>query len=109
MVAAGAAKETLHEIALTPPWSLDVLGSDISPVMLVQARNGIYGTGSLSAFRVTPRPVLRFFPPAEGEAGNPNPTGRQRIRRHVRFPQGDPVQARPQARVLDSGAVPTVV
>lgn len=101
MVAAGAAKETLHEIALAPPWSLDVLGTDISPVMLVQARNGLYGTGSLSAFRVTPRPLLRFFPRAEGEAGNRSRLVRQDIRRHVRFEQGNLMQLRPQAGGFD--------
>jgi chemotaxis protein methyltransferase CheR len=101
MAAAGAAKETLHEIALEPPWSLDVLGTDISPVMLVQARNGIYGTGSLSAFRVTPRPFLRFFPRAEGEAGNRNRLVRQDIRRHVRLEQGNLMQPRPQTGGFD--------
>jgi chemotaxis protein methyltransferase CheR len=101
MAAAGAAKETLHEIVLAPPWSLDVLGTDISPVMLVQARNGIYGTGSLSAFRITPRPLLRFFPRAEGEAENRNRTVRQDIRRHVRFEQGNLMQPRPQAGSFD--------
>lgn len=101
MVAAGAAKETLHEIALERPWSLDVLGTDISPVMLVQARNGIYGTGSLSAFRVTPRPRLRFFPRAEGEAGNRNRTVRRDILRHVRFEQGNLMQPRPQTGGFD--------
>ncbi len=101
MVAAGAAKETVHEIAPAPPWSLDVLGTDISPVMLVQARNGIYGTGSLSAFRVTPRAFLRFFPHAEGEAGNRNRLVRQDILRHVRFEQGNLMQPRPQTGGFD--------
>jgi chemotaxis protein methyltransferase CheR len=101
MVAARAAKETLHEIALVPPWSLEVLGTDISPVMLVQARNGLYGTGSLSAFRVTPRALLRFFPRAEGEAGNRNRLVRQEIRRHVRFEQGNLMQPRPQTGGFD--------
>jgi chemotaxis protein methyltransferase CheR len=101
MVAAGAAKETLHEIALQPPWSLDVLGTDISPVMLVQARNRIYATGSLSAFRVTPRAFLRFFPHAEGEAGNRNRLVRRDILRHVRFEQGNLMQPRLQTGGFD--------
>lgn len=101
MVAAGAATETLHEIALKPPWSLDILGSDISPIMLVQARNRVYGTGSLSAFRDTPRPLLRFFPRAEGEAGKRSRLVRQDILRHVRFEQSNLMQARPQTGGFD--------
>ena len=101
MVAAGVAKETLHEIALVPPWSLDVLGTDISPIMLVQARNGIYATGSLSAFRVTARPLLRFFPRAEGEAAERSRLVRQDIRRRVRFEQGNLMQPRLQAGSFD--------
>jgi chemotaxis protein methyltransferase CheR len=97
MVAAGAAKEMLHEIRLDPRWSLDVLGTDISPIMIVQARNRVYGTGSLSAFRDTPRALLRFFPQAEGDAGNRSRMVRQDVQRHVRFEQSNLMQARPQA------------
>lgn len=101
MVAAGGAAEKLHEIALAPAWSLEVVGTDISPIMLVQARNGIYGTGSLSAFRDTPRPLLRFFPRADGEAGNRSRLVRQDIRRHLRFEQGNLMQPRPQPGTFD--------
>jgi chemotaxis protein methyltransferase CheR len=97
MVAAGAAKETLHDIRLGPRWSLDVQGTDISPIMIVQARNGLYGTGSLSAFRETLRPFLRFFPCAEGEAGKRSRLVRQDVLQHVRFEQSNLMQARPQA------------
>src|SRR5258708_1839835 len=57
LVKAGVARETAAEIELVPPWSLDVLGTDISRLVLVQARNALYSTGSLSAFRVAPRPL----------------------------------------------------
>ncbi len=96
MVAAGVAKETLHDIRLDPRWSLDVLGTDISPIMIVQSRNRVYGTGSLSAFRDTPAAFLRFFPRAEGEAGNRSRMVRQDVQRHVRFEQSNLMQPRPQ-------------
>jgi chemotaxis protein methyltransferase CheR len=101
MVAAGAAKETLHEIELKPPWSLDVLGTDISPIMLVQARNRVYSTGSLSAFRVTPHAFLRFFPRTEGEAGHRSRLVRPDIARHVRFEQSNLMLARRQQPSFD--------
>jgi chemotaxis protein methyltransferase CheR len=101
MVAAGVATETLDEIRLRPPWSLEVLGTDISPVMVVQARNRVYGTGSLSAFRVTPRPALRFFPRADGEAANRSRQVRQDILQHVRFEQSNLMRPRPQAGTFD--------
>lgn len=100
MVATGAATEGTHEIKLTPPWSLDVLGTDISPVMLVQARNGLYGTGSLSPFRTTARPLLRFFPHA-GEKENRNRHVREDVRRHVRFEQGNLMLPRPPTAGFD--------
>src|SRR4051812_12363081 len=101
MVAGGAAKETLQAVRLEPRWSLDVLGTDISPIMIVQARNRIYGTGSLSAFRETPRPLLRFFPRAEGEAGNRSRLVRPDVLQHVRFEQSNLMQARPQPAGFD--------
>ncbi|CAN5668407.1 protein-glutamate O-methyltransferase [soil metagenome] len=101
LVAAGVATETLHEIRLKSPWSLEVLGTDISPIMLVQARNRVYGTGSLSAFRVAPRPSLRFFPRADGEAANRSRQVRQDILQHVRFEQSNLMRARPQVGTFD--------
>jgi chemotaxis protein methyltransferase CheR len=101
MAAAGVAQETLHKVELRPPWSLEVLGTDISPIMLVQARNAVYGTGSLSAFRVTARPLLRFFPRAEGEAGNRSRVARPDVVAHVRFEQGNLMQVRSQPGSFD--------
>jgi chemotaxis protein methyltransferase CheR len=101
MVAAGAAHETLEEILPKPPWSLEVVGTDISPIMLVQARNRIYGTGSLSAFRVTSRPHLRFFPRADDDATGRSRTVRRDVARHVRFEHSNLMRARPQAGNFD--------
>jgi chemotaxis protein methyltransferase CheR len=101
MTAAGAARETIDRIALEPGWSLEVLGTDISPVMLVQARNRVYGTGSLSPFRLTSKPLLRFFPRTEGDATNRNRTVRADVARHVSFEQGNLMSARPQAGSFD--------
>lgn len=101
LVAAGAARETIEQVALEPGWSLEVLGTDISPVMLVQARNRVYGTGSLSSFRDTPRPLMRFFPRAEGEAGSRSRTVRNDIARHVRFEQANLMRPGVQAESFD--------
>jgi chemotaxis protein methyltransferase CheR len=84
LVGAGLARETASEIELASPWVLDVLGTDISRAVLVQARNGLYATGSLSPFRAMPEPFLRFFPPADAE-GRVNRLVRQDVGRHVRF------------------------
>jgi len=101
MVAAGAARETVEQVALAPAWSLDVLGTDISPVMLVQARNRVYGTGSLSSFRDTTRPLMRFFPRAAGEAGSRSRTVRPDVARHVRFEHANLMRARSPAASFD--------
>jgi len=101
MVAAGVARETIQQITLEPAWSLDVLGTDISPVMLVQARNRIYGTGSLSSFRDTPRPLMRFFPRAAGEAGARSRTVRPDVARHVRFEHANLMRGRAAATSFD--------
>jgi chemotaxis protein methyltransferase CheR len=100
-LAAGAARETTEQISLDPAWSLQVLGTDISPVMLVQARNRVYGTGSLSSFRDTPRPLMRFFPRADGEAASRSRTVRHDIARHVRFEQANLMSPRVQPASFD--------
>ena len=101
MVAAGAAKESLHEIRLEPRWSLDVLGTDILPIMIVQAANRVYGTGSLSAFRDTPNRFLRFCPRAEGEAGDRSRVVRRDVAQHVRFERANLMEARTQPASFD--------
>jgi chemotaxis protein methyltransferase CheR len=101
LVAAGVATETAQEIELPAPWSLDVLGTDISRPVIIQARNGLYSTGSLSPFRVVPQPLLRFFPPAEGEPARTNRMVRRDVRRHVRFDQSNLMGPPPAAGGFD--------
>ena len=62
LIAAGHGVETAGRCHLTQPWSVDVLGTDISGTALMKAKRAIYGMGPLSSFRSTPRPMLRFFP-----------------------------------------------
>ena len=40
--------------------------------MLIQARNGLYSTGSLSPFRVMPQPLPAIFPARRGRVGKSN-------------------------------------
>jgi chemotaxis protein methyltransferase CheR len=101
LAGAGVARESEAEIALTPPWSLDVLGTDISRLVLVQARNGLYGTGWLSSFRAAPQPLLRFFPLDEANPGRPNRLVRDDVRRHIRFSHFNLMGATPPATGLD--------
>lgn len=101
LVAAGAARETLEGIVPEPPWTLEVLGTDISPIMLVQARNRVYATGSLSAFRVTPKPLMRFFPRAEGDAADRSRTVRRDVAQHVRFEHSNLMRAHPHGGTFD--------
>jgi chemotaxis protein methyltransferase CheR len=101
LVGAGVARETETEIALAPPWLLDVFGSDISRLVLVHARNGIYATGSLSSFRAAPAPLLRFFPPADPSLARGNRVVREDVRRHVRFGHFNLMGAAPPASGLD--------
>jgi chemotaxis protein methyltransferase CheR len=97
LAGAGVARETAEAIELAAPWTLDVLGTDISRPVLVQARTGLYSTGSLSPFRAAPEPLLRFFPPAAGELGRGNRLARRDVRRHVRFAHANLLRAHPPA------------
>jgi chemotaxis protein methyltransferase CheR len=77
-------------IICRPPWQLDVLGSDISRLVLAQAKAAVYLTEGLSAFRELPRQLQRCFPvlPKTGEAGETERRGvLPTVRRHVRFRQ----------------------
>src|SRR5258708_7127441 len=109
LAGAGVATETAQEIALKAPWSLDVIGTDISRPMLIQARNGLYSTGSLSPFRVVAQPLLRFFPPAEGEQARTNRMVRSDVRRHVRFDQSNLLGPPPAARRVRVPPLPHVL
>ncbi len=77
-------------IICRPPWQLDVLGSDISRLVLAQAKAAVYPTEGLSAFRELPRKLQRSFPvlPKTGEAGETERRGvLPAVKRHVRFRQ----------------------
>ncbi len=100
LASAGIAREATQEIELTAPWTLDVLGTDISRRLLAQAQNGLYSTGSQSPFRSVPAPLLRFFPPADSE-GRTNRLVRPDIRRHVRFVQANLMRPHAPASDLD--------
>jgi chemotaxis protein methyltransferase CheR len=101
LVGAGAARETAQDIELAAPWTLDVLGTDISRPVLAQARGGLYSTGALSPFRAVSDPLLRFFPPAAGELGRGNRLVRHDIRRHVRFAHANLLRAHAPADGCD--------
>ncbi|HEV8677971.1 MAG TPA: CheR family methyltransferase [Stellaceae bacterium] len=77
-------------IVCRAPWRVDVLGSDISRLVLAQAKAAVYPTEGLSAFRDLPRKLQRCFPvlPKTGEAGETERRGvLPSVRRHVRFRQ----------------------
>ena len=75
-------------IACRPPWRLDVLGSDISRLVLAQAKAAVYSSEGLSAFRDLPLGLQRFFPRLRGcgEADEVERRGvHETVRQHVRF------------------------
>jgi chemotaxis protein methyltransferase CheR len=76
-------------IVCRPPWRLDVLGTDLSRLVLAQAEAAVYSTEGLSAFRDLPPELRRFFPRLRGgEAGGGERRGvHESVRRHVRFRQ----------------------
>jgi chemotaxis protein methyltransferase CheR len=85
---AGFAEEAADRgIRCRPPWRLDVLGTDISRLVLAQAGAAVYPTHALGAFRDLPRQLERFFPiapqPAEAELRSVHAA----VKQHVRFAQ----------------------
>jgi chemotaxis protein methyltransferase CheR len=85
---AGFAEEAPDRgIRCRPPWRLDVLGTDISRLVLAQAQAAVYPTHALGAFRDLPRQLERFFPiqpqPAEAELRSVHAA----VKQHVRFGQ----------------------
>ncbi|HEX3952660.1 MAG TPA: CheR family methyltransferase [Stellaceae bacterium] len=86
---AGFAEETLDGgIVCRPPWQLEVLGTDISRLVLTQAQAAVYSTEGLSAFRDLPRPLQRFFPllPRGGDMSDAEVRGvHPAVRKHVTF------------------------
>jgi len=91
-------------IVCRAPWQLDVLGTDISRLVLTQARAAIYSTEGLSAFRDLPHEFQRFFPilPKSRESGEIERRGvLPAVRRHVRFRQFNLLAALPPETECD--------
>lgn len=98
---AGFADETAQgEIACRPPWQVEVLGTDISRLVLAQARTAVYPTEGLSAFRDLPSELRRYFPVLPGhptEVRGVLPA----VRQHVRFRQFNLMAEAPPERGFD--------
>jgi chemotaxis protein methyltransferase CheR len=72
---AGFAQEAADQgIVCRAPWQIDVLGSDISRVVLTRAEAATYPAQELGAFRQLPGELDRFFPPLP-----PNPDAPDRL------------------------------
>ena len=86
---AGYARDTLDGgIACDAPWQVDVLGSDISRVVLTRARTATYAAQELGPFRQLPEEFERFFPPLPPSLDAPGLVMRgvhPTLARHVRF------------------------
>jgi chemotaxis protein methyltransferase CheR len=70
LLKAGCALERNDDsIVPLPPWSLSVLGTDISSQVIRRAQNAIYGDFGMGSFRDTNPRIMRFFelfdPPEE--------------------------------------------
>lgn len=86
---AGFAREEANGgIGCPAPWTIEVLGSDISRQVLARADAGTYPTEELGAFRNLPDDMNRFFPALRRRKGAGEAELRgihEAIRRHVRF------------------------
>jgi chemotaxis protein methyltransferase CheR len=77
-------------IVCRPPWRLDVLGTDISRLVLAQAKAAVYSSEGLGAFRDLPAGLQCFFPRLRGcgDGGELERRGvHDTVRQHVRFRQ----------------------
>jgi chemotaxis protein methyltransferase CheR len=88
---AGFAEETGDGgILCRPPWQVDVLGTDISRLVLAQAEAAVYSSEGLGAFRDLPAGLQRFFP-RRRQCGDGRELERravhEAVRQHVRFRQ----------------------
>ncbi|HWB49313.1 MAG TPA: CheR family methyltransferase [Stellaceae bacterium] len=102
---AGWARETADAgLVCEAPWQVDVLGSDISRVVLRRAEAAVYPAQELGAFRQLPIELDRFFralpahPDAPGVALRGVHAG---VRRHVRFGPCNLVAETPPERDFD--------
>jgi len=87
-----------------PPWRLEVLGTDISRLVLAQAKAAVYSTEGLSAFRDLPRDLQHFFPvlPKSRETGDIELRGvLPAVKRHVRFRQFNLIAGPPPGTNFD--------
>jgi chemotaxis protein methyltransferase CheR len=86
---AGFASESADGgIVCSPPWTIEVLGSDISRVVLARAVAATYPTEELGPFRHLPKESQRFFPLLRRKKSNARAELRavhETVRRHVRF------------------------
>jgi len=102
---AGFAEETSdHGIVCKAPWQVDVLGSDISRLVLTRAEAATYPTQELGAFRHLPGELDRFFParpPSDDAPGRELRGVHAAIRRHVRFGHFNLMAGAPPERGFD--------
>jgi chemotaxis protein methyltransferase CheR len=84
LAARSDAVNTTAGMALTEPWRVDVLGSDISRTVLNDARAAIYDTGPLSSFRAESVVLLPHFPALQGGGAR---MAARHLRDAVRFAQ----------------------
>ena len=102
---AGLAQETGDRgIVCSAPWQIDVLGSDISRVVLTRAEAATYPAQELGAFRQLPGELDRFFPPLPPSPDAPGVALRgvhAAVRRHVRFRRFNLMAEAPPERDFD--------
>ena len=86
------------------PWHLEVLGTDISRLVLTQAKTAIYSTEGLNPFRDLPPELQRFFPvlPKTRETGDIERRGvLPSVKRCVRFRHFNLLAGSPPATGVD--------
>lgn len=86
-------------------WGVEVLGTDLSRIAVVQARNGCYGGEGLGSFRDLPQEYGCWFVPLEGEPQGADAAGYRRVRGDahgiVRFARHNLMAAEPPDRGFD--------
>lgn len=92
------------ESGVVTGWGVEVLGSDLSRVAVLQARNACYGGEGLGSFRDLPEEYGCWFVPLEGEPQGAE-AGYRRVRadarRIVRFVQHNLMAAEPPESGFD--------
>ncbi len=74
-------------VRLTPGWTIEILGTDISGNVIARAGKGRYGTYGLSSFRDMPKEFKRFFKDCneESETGGDYLEVNECVRKMTRF------------------------